>query len=161
MKTSGLCPEQSGGMGSITPKAGRKATGLHPEKSEGQERDGEDNVFPDTSAEKQAPGPMSGGYAAEFVFPPDFVGFAGHFPGNPVLPGIAQIMAVLHTCGPGLRLHAVKDCKFLRPVIPDERLSITAKQRGDAGGVGIAIDAVLRVGQERCASMRLLLERLP
>lgn len=137
MEAAGLCPEPAGEI--------RKGYGS-----------------PDASVEAQAPEPTPGGYAAEFVFPPDFIGFAGHFPGNPILPGIAQIMAVLHACGPGLRLRAVKNCKFLRPVIPGERLSVTTERRGDAcgtdSGTDIDIDAVLRVGQERCASMRLLLE---
>jgi 3-hydroxyacyl-[acyl-carrier-protein] dehydratase len=159
MEASGLCPESSGGMGCTAPKAGGNISDLCAERT-GEVR--EEHGPPSASVEKPAPEPTSGGYAAEFVFPPDFIGFAGHFPGNPVLPGIAQIMAVLHACGPGLRLRAVKNCKFLRPVVPGERLSVTVKRRAGARGADIGIigiDAVLRVGQERCASMRLLLER--
>ena len=40
-----------------------------------------------------------GAYAAEFRFAEDFIGFAGHFPENPVVPGIALIMAVQVTAG--------------------------------------------------------------
>jgi 3-hydroxyacyl-[acyl-carrier-protein] dehydratase len=158
MEASGRCPESSGGMGSTAPNAGGNAAYLYPERT-GEVREGFNS--PDASSETQAPKPTSGGYAAEFVFPPDFIGFAGHFPGNPILPGIAQIMAVLHACGPGLRLRAVKNCKFLRPVVPGERLSVTVERRAGARDADIGIDAVLRVGQERCASMRLLLETVP
>jgi 3-hydroxyacyl-[acyl-carrier-protein] dehydratase len=167
MEAPGLYPESSGGVEHTAPNAGGNASNLCPERS-GEVREGYGS--PDASFETQAPEPAPGGYAAEFVFPPDFIGFAGHFPGNPVLPGIAQIMAVLHACGPGLRLRAVKNCKFLRPVVPGERLSVTVERRAGAGaGAGardadigiIGIDAVLRVGQERCASMRLLLETIP
>ena len=65
---------------------------------------------------------------AEYIFRPDFPGFDGHFPANPLLPGIAQIMAVVQTVchdRAGL-LHEVKRCKFTRPVRPLERLKIVA-----------------------------------
>ena len=32
---------------------------------------------------------------ARFSFPERFVGFKGHFPGNPILPGICQIQALI------------------------------------------------------------------
>lgn len=32
--------------------------------------------------------------SADFLFPADFVGFAGHFPGNPILPAIVQLAVV-------------------------------------------------------------------
>ncbi len=99
---------------------------------------------------------IPGEFAAEFVFPADFCGFAGHFPGNPVLPGIAQIMAVLHACGgetPAVPL-AVTSCKFLRPVSPGERVYVEGKRTASANGVVIA--ATVRAGDAPCATMRLL-----
>ncbi len=32
--------------------------------------------------------------SADFLFPADFAGFQGHFPGNPILPAIVQLAAV-------------------------------------------------------------------
>ncbi|MBU1566927.1 MAG: hypothetical protein KJ630_15045 [Proteobacteria bacterium] len=32
--------------------------------------------------------------SADFRFPADFAGFQGHFPGNPILPAIVQLMTV-------------------------------------------------------------------
>ena len=63
---------------------------------------------------------------ATYIFRPDFPGFDGHFPDNPLLPGIAQIMAVVQTvCHDRAgTLHEVKRCKFTRPVQPLERLNI-------------------------------------
>lgn len=100
-------------------------------------------------------GAASGEFAAAFVFPPDFCGFAGHFPGNPVLPGIAQIMAVLHACGgePPSALLAVTSCKFLRPVGPGERVIAEGKRTASANGV--AVTATARVGDAVCAVMKL------
>ena len=32
---------------------------------------------------------------ASFLFPEDFIGFQGHFPGNKILPGVCQIQCVI------------------------------------------------------------------
>ncbi len=95
---------------------------------------------------------------AEFVFPPEFCGFAGHFPGNPIVPGIAQIMAVLYACGgaPPAALLAVKSCKFFRPVSPGERICIEGKSTPSANEVVVA--ATVRAGEAVCAAMKLLVK---
>ena len=38
---------------------------------------------------------VDGKLVSTFCFPPDFIGFQGHFPDNPVLPGVCIIQAVL------------------------------------------------------------------
>lgn len=98
-----------------------------------------------------------GEFEAAFLFPPSFPGFAGHFPGKPVLPGIAQIMAVVHACGfvSPTAMQSVKVCKFLRPVFPGERIDMTVIQSEEEGG-DIRAKASLRVGDEVCASMVLI-----
>lgn len=98
----------------------------------------------------------SGEFSAAFLFPPEFCGFAGHFPGNPVLPGIAQIMAVLHACGADpSALLAVTSCKFLHPVGPNEVVVANGKTTETAKGV--AVSATVQIGDTLCATMKLLL----
>lgn len=95
-----------------------------------------------------------GELCGEFAFPEGFVGFAGHFPGMPVLPGIAQIMAVLHTCascGLPVRITGVTSCKFVHPVFPGQTMRVTATLSGD--GRGKALRALTRVGESVCAEM--------
>lgn len=92
---------------------------------------------------------------AVFRFPPDFPGFAGHFPGNSVLPGIIQILAVVHTAG-GDSIDKVKNCKFLRPVHPDEALAVQVQL--SAGQGKIMAQGDLRVNGEVCAAMTLHLK---
>jgi len=65
-------------------------------------------------------------------FPADHPAFAGHFPGQPLLPGVSLLAEVLEAVlaepglaarvGPAPRLGAVK---FFVPVRPDTRLSLS------------------------------------
>jgi 3-hydroxyacyl-[acyl-carrier-protein] dehydratase len=89
---------------------------------------------------------------AKFLFPPDFPGFSGHFPREPILPGIVQIMAVLHTAG-GARLRLVKSCKFFRPVFPEEELTVRVKAEEEEDGRILYAELVANC--EACASMKL------
>lgn len=67
------------------------------------------------------------GRQAFFRLPSSFVGFAGHFPGRPILPAVAQIQmaCVLLAAGKGDGApfsgpRRVDSAKFTRPVVPDE-----------------------------------------
>ncbi len=97
-------------------------------------------------------------FEAEFIFRDDFIGFSGHFPEKPVLPGIAQIMAAQVTvdANPSLSLAHIKRCKFLRPVLPEERLLVSAECRKQEDG-SYLVTAQLRVNKEPCANMAFLL----
>ena len=95
----------------------------------------------------------AGDVTAVFCFSPDFRGFQGHFPGNPVLPGIVQILMAEVAAGRGndLRLAEVARCKFSRPVSPGERVSVAAAPAGEGEWT-----CHLTVGGERCALMTLI-----
>lgn len=61
-------------------------------------------------------------------FPPDHPAFAGHFPGNPVVPGallLAQIIDLVETGNTGgFRVTGFTGIKFLAHVRPQEQLSV-------------------------------------
>ena len=67
----------------------------------------------------------------EVFVPTDSLWFSGHFPGEPILPGIALIHLVWQAivCDAGkrseeIRLDAVKRVRFTQPVRPGENLSV-------------------------------------
>ena len=67
----------------------------------------------------------------EVFVPTDSLWFSGHFPGEPILPGIALInlvwQAIVRDAGnrsEEIRLDAVKRVRFTQPVRPGENLSV-------------------------------------
>ena len=76
---------------------------------------------------------------AEAFVPTDSLWFSGHFPGEPILPGIALIhlvwQAIVRDAGKRseeIRLDTVKRVRFTQPVRPGENLSILITG-GEAG----------------------------
>lgn len=87
-----------------------------------------------------------------FFFPHDFAGFDGHFPGNPIVPGIVQIICAVYTAmGASAILTSVKRCKFQRPVRPLEELCVRAEVSGDDREWSCR--AQLTANEESCAEM--------
>ena len=97
----------------------------------------------------------NGAKKMEFIFPPGFLAFDGHFPERPILPGIVQIMAGIFVAGGGrpLTLGKVVRAKFTRIINPGEPVQITA-ECGDNGGV-IRANIQVSVNGETAASISL------
>lgn len=64
--------------------------------------------------------------------------FSGHFPGNPILPGIAQLEMVLdlirQSVDHPIRLAAVNRVRFKQMILPEERFRLVASPKGDQRG---------------------------
>lgn len=73
------------------------------------------------------------GLTAEVHVPPGSPWFDGHFPGAPVLPGIAQLGMVFdlirHAFGDPLKVTEVSRVRFKQLILPDDRLLVTAEPR--------------------------------
>jgi 3-hydroxyacyl-[acyl-carrier-protein] dehydratase len=71
--------------------------------------------------------------------------FAGHFPGNPLVPGVILTEALAQTAGiaaasafpedarPFFLLSAIRTMKFLQAVRPDQRIILRARKMGEVG----------------------------
>lgn len=103
--------------------------------------------------EETAPGV----WEASFVFAPDFSGFNGHFPGDPMLPGVAQIMAAALTASGGrtMRVAHVGRTKFMNMVRPDDAMHVRATVKPSANGLAVTADCVTDAGP--CAQIKLVL----
>ena len=84
--------------------------------------------------------------SADICVPPDSPWFDGHFPGEPVLPGVAQIGmvfdAISNARNQDLRISGVRRVRFKRMIRPDDQLKIIAvplKKETDAYSFRILI----------------------
>lgn len=68
----------------------------------------------------------------------------GHFPGNPLVPGVILVEALAQVAGIALNseqpegcrrtyLSAIRSVKFLRPVLPGEEVTLVAQRRAQLG----------------------------
>ncbi|MGA3171053.1 MAG: hypothetical protein ABSE62_08555 [Chthoniobacteraceae bacterium] len=68
--------------------------------------------------------------------------FRGHFPGRPLVPGVILTEAAAQTAGiaagqPGrtFYLSAIRQMKFIKPVLPDSVVEFSATKSGEMGGM--------------------------
>ena len=100
-----------------------------------------------------------GQWVARFVFPPDFTGFRGHFPGRPVLPAVCMVqavttaLAVRRRCS--VKLQRIVSAKWFAPVKPGAELLFTCHERPDETA-GIVIRARITSGDVKVADLSLL-----
>jgi 3-hydroxyacyl-[acyl-carrier-protein] dehydratase len=70
--------------------------------------------------------------------------FAGHFPGHPILPGVAQLALVTRALGdwrgPGMALSGVRSLKLRQPVGPGDTLVVRLSPPAEDGSVPFVID---------------------
>jgi len=75
---------------------------------------------------------MQNEIAAEITFHHDSPWFSGHFPDNPILPGIAQLStvfeAVRNAAKNKLKILEFKRVKFKQVIQPDDKLEIKASR---------------------------------
>jgi len=94
-----------------------------------------------------------------WVFPRDFSGFQGHFPGHPVCPGVcivlAQLDAAQRLVGKKLELMEIENVKFMWPVFPERQVDGNVKITAVENGCW-RVQAELKRGSRRIAKILLL-----
>lgn len=95
----------------------------------------------------------AGAFVGSFCFPASFKGFDGHFPGQPVLPGVCLVQAVLVAAEQAqnrkLKLVEIVLSKFFAVTLPDEKLDVAIKMDENM------VRAKISRGGERVAEVRL------
>jgi len=72
-------------------------------------------------------------YELTLRFGEDFMAFSGHFPGHPIVPAFVQLLA--GECALQIRarrnvvLRRVKRAKFLKPIQPDQNITVCWRER--------------------------------
>jgi len=91
--------------------------------------------------------------------------FDGHFPGQPILPGIAMIAIAFDAArekeaheGKRIRLKAVKRVRFKKSVRPDEPFTLALKREQKENG--ISYNFTILLGDEAACTGTLTVERL-
>ena len=72
-----------------------------------------------------------GEISADIKIKPDSPWFSGHFPGDPILPGIAQLAmvfdAIKHRIHDDLKISVVRRVRFKQVVKPKDELTLTVQ----------------------------------
>jgi 3-hydroxyacyl-[acyl-carrier-protein] dehydratase len=107
----------------------------------------------------------------ETTFAADDPIFAGHFPGNPLVPGVILTEALAQTAGiaaasahpensrPRFLLSAIRQMKFLRAIKPKEQIVLRACKAAVVGDL-LQFDVEAKIDNETVASGQIVLNAL-
>lgn len=93
------------------------------------------------------------GACSEFVFPETFKGFQGHFPDNPIVPGVCLVQCALVMAGEmsnrKLKVRRIKSAKFLATISPDQKVQVDCSINGNL------VLASFASGETRIAALKV------
>ena len=102
-----------------------------------------------------------GAVTVRMKIPSGLFWFRGHFPGRPVLPGVAQLAWVLEAASelePGARIQEIEQLKFMRPIVPGDEAILAVRRVSQGGRTRLVFDySVLVSGEPVPASKGRLL----
>jgi 3-hydroxyacyl-[acyl-carrier-protein] dehydratase len=105
----------------------------------------------------------------ETEFSPDDPMFAGHFPGEPLVPGVILTEALAQTAGIAAHqensktrflLSAIRQMKFFQAVRPEEQIRLRARKIGEVGEL-LQFEVEALIDNTLVAAGQLVLNALP
>ena len=98
--------------------------------------------------------------SAEFYFPRDLDLFVGHFPDNPILPGIVQIemvkFSVEHALAHDYGIRSIKKIKFTNLIHPEVSIYISIHLA--PSNDGLAVNTTLKTENKIASKINMLLK---
>jgi 3-hydroxyacyl-[acyl-carrier-protein] dehydratase len=110
--------------------------------------------------EQYMSGPVREGssLSSRFAFPPEFIGFQGHFPEKKILPGVCQVQCALSLIekgqGQSVVLKEIVLAKYFSPVFPDDEVTCVVSDLGDRGG-DMTVKVVITKSAVKVSEMKL------
>ena len=103
----------------------------------------------------------AGNLSARFNFPETFAGFQGHFDGNPVLPGICKILAVIamyEKCqNKPFQLREVSQAKYFIPVSFGQEIAVECYSKINEDG-SWNVKAAFQKDEAKVALLQMVIE---
>ena len=100
----------------------------------------------------------------EFHYPASFVGFQGHFPNDPILPGVCLLQSLRlgleRAWNSRLKITEILNAKFVAPVHPGDTISFAITETSRSPHAVSTTAKVTCCGQ-RVAELSVKLESLP
>ena len=100
----------------------------------------------------------------EFHYPTAFIGFQGHFPNDPILPGVCLLQSLRlgleNAWGTRLKITEIGNAKFVAPVRPGDTVSFAVTELSRTPE-DVSTKAKVTRGGERVAELSVKLEPLP
>ncbi len=106
---------------------------------------------------------QDGSLSVQIKFDKNFIGFEGHFPGNPVLPGVVMIKVMISMYElyqkKAYQLLQIKKAKFVEPILVDTLTSffIRATEKEDQ----IVLQGKIVKDEKIISKISLILNELP
>ena len=106
-----------------------------------------------------------GAFSAVLSLPEDLLFFHGHFPGNPVFPGVGYVFIAEklaeRVTGCTLRMKQLKKTKFFAPTSPGSILNISGNIAEDVSGRELLTIQVTFTSDrtERICSVKMIVEK--
>ena len=104
-----------------------------------------------------------GTYQATILFDREFLGFKGHFPGRPIVPGVCEIalvelLAQLATGNGSLKIVRIEKMKFRAPLLPGDNATFDFSLNEAPEGEVIISATASTSENKKMAAIRLALK---